>query len=112
MVKDKSVSALSEFLSDAKISTYEMQKLYLMNVLRKYEIKRGYFIIDDTMNHHTKLCKWIHGASVIFYHVTKYLDKNFPVFYAPLKAGLQPAAHYCRVANQAIAMLENLWPST
>jgi len=69
-LKDKSVSALSEFLSDAKISTYEMQKLYLMNVLRKYEIKRGYFIIDDTMNHHTKLCKWIHGASVIFDHVT------------------------------------------
>ena len=69
-LKDKSVSALSEFLSDAKISTYEMQQLYLMNVLHKYKIKRGYFIIDDTMNHHTKLCRWIHGASILSDHVT------------------------------------------
>ncbi len=69
-LKDKSVSALSEFLSDAEISTYEMQQLYLMHVIRKYKIKRGYFIIDDTMNHHTKLCKWIHGACVLFDHVS------------------------------------------
>lgn len=69
-LKDKSVSALSEFLSDAKISTYEMHKLYIMNVLGKYSIKGGYFIIDDTMNHHTKLCKWIHGAAYLFDHVT------------------------------------------
>ncbi len=68
-LKDKSVSTLSEFLSDAKISTYEIQHLYLMHVIRKYKIKHGYFIIDDTMNHHTKLCKWIHGASFIFDHV-------------------------------------------
>ena len=69
-LKDKSVSALSEFLSDAEISTYEIQQLYLMHVQHKYKIKRGYFIIDDTMNHHTKLCRWIHGASILFDHVT------------------------------------------
>jgi len=67
-LKDTSISALSEFLSDAKFSTYEMQQLYLLQILNKYKIKRGYFIIDDTMKHHTKFCNWIHGVSVIFDH--------------------------------------------
>jgi len=34
------------------------------------------------------------------------------LFYRPLKAGLQPAAHCRRVANPSRAMLENLWAST
>ncbi len=67
-LKDKSVSALSEFLSDAKISTYEMQQLYLLRMLHLYKIEAGYFLIDDTMVHHTKFCKWIHGASILFDH--------------------------------------------
>ena len=67
-LKDKSVSALSEFLSDAKISTYEMQQLYLLRMLHLYKVESGYFLIDDTMVHHTKFCKWIHGASILFDH--------------------------------------------
>jgi hypothetical protein len=67
-LKEKSVSALSEFLSDAKLSTYEMQQLYLLRTLHLYKIKGGYFIIDDTMLHHTKFCKWIHGVSILFDH--------------------------------------------
>jgi hypothetical protein len=67
-IKEKSVSALSEFLSDAKISTYEMQQLYQLRVLHLYKPQKGYFIVDDTMKHHTKFCKWIHGVSVIFDH--------------------------------------------
>ncbi len=67
-LKEKSVSALSEFLSDAKFSTYEMQQLYLLRILHLYKIKGGYFIIDDTMLHHTKFCKWIHGVSILFDH--------------------------------------------
>ena len=43
---------------------------------------------------------------------SKYLAKSFRVFYRPLKAGLQPAAHCRRVANPSRAMLENLWAST
>jgi len=39
---------------------------------------------------------------------TKYLDKSFPVFYARLKAGLQPAVQCRRVANPARAM-HKLW---
>jgi hypothetical protein len=67
-LKEKSITALSEFLSDAKFSTYEMQQLYLLQVLNTYKIEHGYFIVDDTMKHHTKFCKWIHGVSVIFDH--------------------------------------------
>jgi len=68
-LKEKAISTLSEFLSDSKFSTYEMQQLYIMQILSKYKIRRGYFIIDDTMKHHTKFCMWIHGVSVIFDHV-------------------------------------------
>ncbi len=67
-LKEKAVSTLSEFLSDAKFSTYEMQQLYFMRLFKMYKIKRGYFIIDDTIKHHTKFCKFIHGVSVIFDH--------------------------------------------
>jgi hypothetical protein len=67
-LKDKAVSTLSEFLSDAKFSTFEMQRLYFLRLFKLYKIKRGYFIVDDTIKHHTKFCKWIHGVSVIFDH--------------------------------------------
>jgi hypothetical protein len=67
-LKEKSVSALSEFLSDAKLSTDEMQQLYQLRTLHLYKIKAGYFIIDDTMVHHTKFCKWIHGVHILFDH--------------------------------------------
>jgi hypothetical protein len=67
-LKEKSVSTFSEFLSDAKISTHEMQQLYLLRTLQLYKIRSGYFLIDDTMLHHTKFCKWIHGVSILFDH--------------------------------------------
>jgi hypothetical protein len=67
-LKEKSVSALSEFLSDAKFSTDEMQHLYLLRTMHLYDITRGYFIVDDTMLHNSKFCKWIHGVSFLFDH--------------------------------------------
>ena len=67
-LKEKSVSALSEFLSDAKFSTSEMMYLYALQMLNIYNINNGFFLIDDTMKHHTKFCKWIHGASFLFDH--------------------------------------------
>jgi len=67
-LKQKSVSALSEFLSDAKFSTDEMQHLYLLRTMHLYNITSGYFIVDDTMLHHSKFCKWIHGVSFLFDH--------------------------------------------
>lgn len=70
-LKEKSISALSHFLSDAKFSTIEMQELYAYNTLFRHNIKnrKGYFIIDDTMTHHSKFCQWIHGVFVLFDHV-------------------------------------------
>ena len=67
-LKEKSVSTLSEFLSDAKLSTDEMRQLYQLRIQQLYKIKQGYFIIDDTMVHHTKFCKWIHGVHILFDH--------------------------------------------
>ena len=46
----------------------EMQHLYALQVMHLYKIKGEYFIIDDTMRHHTNYCKWIHGVFVLFDH--------------------------------------------
>ena len=67
-LKQKSVSALSEFLSDAKFSTAEMHHLFLLRTMHLYKITKGYFIVDDTMLHHSKFCKWIPGVSFLFDH--------------------------------------------
>jgi hypothetical protein len=67
-LKERCVSALSEFLSEAKFSTLETQRLHLLNMRGTYGISGGYFIVDDTMKHHTKFCKWIHGAQILFDH--------------------------------------------
>ena len=69
-LKEKSISALSHFLSDAKFSTIEMQELYAKHAYFRHKIKnrKGYFIIDDTMTHHSKFCQWLHGVFVLFDH--------------------------------------------
>lgn len=58
-------------MSHAKFSTDKMQRLYALQVMHLYKIKNGYFIIDDTMRHHTNYCKWIHGGFVLFDHALK-----------------------------------------
>jgi hypothetical protein len=40
-LKEKRFSALSEFLSDAKLSTDQMQQLYLLRIRQLYKIKCG-----------------------------------------------------------------------
>lgn len=70
-LEEKCVSTLSFFFSHAKISTQEMQLLYLQRTIETYKINNGYFIIDDTMQHHTNYCKWIHGVFVLFDHALK-----------------------------------------
>jgi hypothetical protein len=69
--KEKAVSTISYLFSDAKISTPEAQRLYLLQMRKTYNITNGYFILDDTMKHHTKFCKWIHGVFVLFDHALK-----------------------------------------
>ena len=70
-LEEKCVSTLSHFFSHAKFSTYEMEQLYALQVMHLYKLKGGYFIIDDTMKHHTNYCKWIHGVFVLFDHALK-----------------------------------------
>ena len=70
-LEEKCISTLSHFMSHAKFSTAEMQYLYVLQVMHLYKIKSGYFIIDDTMQHHTNYCKWIHGVCVLFDHTLK-----------------------------------------
>jgi hypothetical protein len=45
-----------------------MQMLHLLHMHSTYKIEGGYFLIDDTMKHHTKFCKWVHGVFVLFDH--------------------------------------------
>jgi hypothetical protein len=68
-LKERCVSTLSYFFSDAKIDPAELHTRYAKHALTVYNIVCGYFIIDDTLNHHTRLCQWIHGVCVLFDHV-------------------------------------------
>ncbi len=70
-LEEKCISTLSYFMSHAKFSTAEMQHLYVLQVIHLYSIQSGYFIIDDTMPHHTHDCKWVHGVFVLFDHALK-----------------------------------------
>jgi len=70
-LEKKCISTISYFLSHAKISPQALQLAYLMRVNNLYKISGGYFIIDDTMQHHTNYCKWIHGVFVLFDHALK-----------------------------------------
>jgi SRSO17 transposase len=47
-----------------------MQELYANHAYFRHKIKdcKGYFIIDDTMTHHSKFCQWLHGVFVLFDH--------------------------------------------
>jgi hypothetical protein len=68
---EKCVSTLSYFMSDAKFFIPDMQRLYAKHVRQTYPITDGFFIIDDTMKHHTLFCKWIHGVFILFDHALK-----------------------------------------
>ena len=71
-IKEKGISTLSYFFSDAKYSIQEMQKLYAIQVLSLYKIQEGgYFLIDDTLEHHSRFSRWIHGVCCLYDHVLK-----------------------------------------
>ncbi len=68
-LKERAVSTLSYFFSDAKLDLPELQRRYVTHALTVYDVVGGYFLVDDTLQHHTKLCQWIHGVCVLFDHV-------------------------------------------
>jgi hypothetical protein len=67
-LKEKCVRTLSYFFSDAKIAPAELHTRYAKQALTVYHIVCGYCILDDRLNHHTRLGKWIHGVCVLFDH--------------------------------------------
>jgi hypothetical protein len=68
-LKERAVSPLSYFFSDAKLALPELQRRYVKHALTVYDVACGYFLVDDTLQHHTRLCRWIHGVCVLFDHV-------------------------------------------
>lgn len=70
-LKEKSISTLSWFMADAKLLTPAIMHLYALHAIKTYNIKDGYFLIDDTLQHHTKFCKLIHGVFVLFDHAAR-----------------------------------------
>jgi hypothetical protein len=70
-LKEKCVSTLSYFFTDAKIRISEVQNLYAQHAQSLYTLEGGNYVIDDTMKHHTFLCKCIHGVCVLFDHALK-----------------------------------------
>lgn len=70
-LKGRAVSTLSYFFSDAKLELPECQRRYITHALTVYTVSCGYFLVDDTLQHHTRLCQWIHGVCVLFDHVIR-----------------------------------------
>ena len=69
----KNVSTLSYFFSDSKISFSEMNLQYAKRIQNLYPLSEGggYFLIDDSMQHHSIFCKLIYGVCWLFDHALK-----------------------------------------
>ena len=65
----KTVNAFSHCLKAAKFNLDEACDAYARMLQGNYTLSGGRFIIDDTMEKHSKLCKFIHGVSKHWDHV-------------------------------------------
>ena len=68
-LKKRTVNAFSHCLKAAKFKLREAMDAYARMLRQSYDLQGGRFIIDDTMEHHTKLCKFIHGVCRHWDHV-------------------------------------------
>ena len=68
-LKEKSVNAFSHCLMKMKIDLDEAAYAYAKMLRSRYELSGGRFIIDDTMERHSKLCRFIHGVCKHWDHV-------------------------------------------
>jgi len=68
-LRKKSVNALSHCLKAAKFRLDEAAHAYAVMLQDRYELRGGRFIIDDTLEHHTNLCKFIYGVCKHWDHV-------------------------------------------
>lgn len=68
-LKKRTVNAFSHCLRAAKFKLEDAMNTYARMIRQSYDLQGGRFIIDDTMEHHTKLCKFIYGVSRHWDHV-------------------------------------------
>ncbi|MBM3301003.1 MAG: transposase [Deltaproteobacteria bacterium] len=68
-LKRRTVNAFSHCLKAARFNLREAMNSYARMLHQSYELEGGRFIIDDTMEHHSALCKFIHGVSRHWDHV-------------------------------------------
>jgi len=57
-LKKRTVNAFSHCLKAAKFKLKDAMNAYARMLRQSYDLQGGRFIIDDTMEHHTKLCKF------------------------------------------------------
>ena len=69
----KKISTLSYFFSDSKLSISEMNSRFAQKIQHLYPLSEGggYFLIDDSMKHHSIFCKLIYGVFWLFDHALK-----------------------------------------
>lgn len=72
LLKRKSDNAFSWFLSHAKLDLNVIWQALLTFAVHAFQIRgcSGYFIIDDTLEKHSKFCRFIHGVCTLYDHVT------------------------------------------
>jgi len=68
-LKERSVNAFSHALMRMKINLDEAAHAYAKMLQSRYELGGGRFIIDDTLEHHSRLCRFIHGVCKHWDHV-------------------------------------------
>lgn len=68
-LKEKSVNAFSHCLMYAKFNLDEGLRALARMQQSEHELIDGRFIIDDTMEHHSKFCKFIYGVMKHWDHV-------------------------------------------
>jgi hypothetical protein len=68
---EKSINAFWYLFNLAKIRFITIEELRLKMIQSRYgrRLRTGRFIIDDTLNHHTKLCRFIHAVFTFWDHV-------------------------------------------
>lgn len=68
-LKKKSVNAFSHFMNAAKLPVEMMKRAYYRMLQKVLPLTKGFFIIDDTLEHHSKFCRLIFGVQKHFDHV-------------------------------------------
>jgi hypothetical protein len=68
-LKERSANAFSHCLKRAKINFREALIALAMRQQQAYDLGEGRFIIDDTLEHHSRFCKFIHAVFRHWDHV-------------------------------------------